>query len=171
MISVCFTGHRPDKLGGYNESNPTAKYVKSALAKHIKQLVEQGHQEFISGGALGIDTWAAEIVLEFKKAQPYIRLIIAKPFPSQDKVWPEESKIRFRKMCDEADEVVDVSPDPYDAKKMMDRNKWMVDRADVVVAVWDGSSGGTGNCVTYAKKKAKNIILIDPNGEVENVSR
>jgi uncharacterized phage-like protein YoqJ len=152
-------------LGGYDENNPRARYVKGALAKQIKQLVEQGYQEFISGGALGIDTWAAEIVLEFKKAQPHIRLIIAKPFPSQDKIWPEASKVRFKQMCEASDEVINVSPDPYDPKKMMDRNKWMVDRADVVVAVWDGSPGGTGNCVTYAKKKSKNIILIDPNGD------
>lgn len=166
MLTACFTGHRPDKLGGYDDNNDTARKVKAALASRIKTLVEQGCIEFISGGALGVDTWAAEIVLEFKKAQPQIKLTVAKPFPSQDRMWPQVSKDRFKVFCDAADQVVDVCPDPYDPAKMMERNRWMVDRADYVIAVWDGSTGGTGNCVKYARKKDKQIILIDPTRDL-----
>lgn len=38
----------------------------------------------------------------------------------------------------------------------------MVDLADMVIAVWDGSKGGTGNCVQYAQKKGKEFIRINP---------
>ena len=31
-----------------------------------------------------------------------------------------------------------------------------------LIAVWDGSSGGTANCIKYAKNMNKNIIHIDP---------
>lgn len=163
MFTVCFTGHRPDKLGGYNENNSTANGIKKALADRIEQFIAEGFSEFISGGALGIDTWAAEAVLEAKKSHPHVRLTIAKPFPSQDTKWFEESKVRFKAFCDASDRVVDVSPDPYTVQKMQVRNEWMVDNADVVLAVWDGSSGGTGNCVRYAKKRSKRIVVIDPN--------
>jgi len=47
---------------------------------------------------------------------------------------------------------------------MQARNTWQTDKADKLLAVFDGSSGGTGNCVKYAKSKGKTIILIDPNG-------
>ena len=38
----------------------------------------------------------------------------------------------------------------------------MVDLADKVIAVWDGSKGGTGNCVRYAGKRGKEIIRVVP---------
>lgn len=163
MFAVCFTGHRPDKLGGYNENNQTAKDVKSALMAQILKFIEEGFTEFIAGGALGTDTWAAEAVIEARKSHPGVKLTIARPFPSQDSKWFQESKDRFKAFCEAADKVVDVSPDPYTIQKMQTRNEWMVDNADVVLAIWDGSSGGTGNCVRYAKKRSKRIVAINPN--------
>ncbi len=163
-MKVSFTGHRPDKfLGKYDESHPQTVAVKAILMNSISRLIHEGYVEFISGGALGIDTWAAEAVLELKKAHPAIRLVIARPFPSQDCKWPEESRVRFKRFVDAADRVVDVNQDPYAAWKMQTRNEWLVDNSDLVLAVWDGSAGGTGNCVKYAKRKNKHIIVIDPN--------
>jgi uncharacterized phage-like protein YoqJ len=45
---------------------------------------------------------------------------------------------------------------------MQDRNIWMVDHCDALIAVWDGTSGGTANCVRYAQKVGKPIVFIDP---------
>ena len=43
------------------------------------------------------------------------------------------------------------------------RNEWMVDRCDTLIAVWDESpTGGTTNCVGYAKQQGKKIITIKP---------
>jgi len=45
---------------------------------------------------------------------------------------------------------------------MQKRNEWMVDHSDYVIAVWDGSKGGTGNCVKYAIKQEKEILQLNP---------
>lgn len=45
---------------------------------------------------------------------------------------------------------------------MQKRNEYMVDLADRVIAVWDGSKGGTANCIKYAEKVGKEIIKIKP---------
>jgi len=164
MFTCCFTGHRPDKLpGGYKENTVGCVELKKALFQEVERLASDGYTEFISGGALGVDTWAAEAVLEVKKTHPLIKLTIARPFPSQDSKWPQESKYRFKAFCDAADKVVDVSPEPYAVWKMQIRNQYMVDNSDLVLAIYDGSKGGTGNCVEYAKSKQKQIIIIDPN--------
>lgn len=39
----------------------------------------------------------------------------------------------------------------------------MVNNSDIVIAVWNGSKGGTGNCVNYAKMQKKEIIVINPD--------
>ena len=43
------------------------------------------------------------------------------------------------------------------------RNRYMVDHADFIIAVWDGRPSGTGKTVTYARgRNGKSIIVIDP---------
>ena len=39
----------------------------------------------------------------------------------------------------------------------------MVDHADFVLAVWDGSPSGTGMTTTYARSSGKTVWTIDPN--------
>jgi uncharacterized phage-like protein YoqJ len=158
---ACFTGHRPNKCGGYKD-NPIAENIKKNLKIEIEKAIADGYTHFISGGALGVDQWAAQIVLELKQQNKNLYLIIARPFPSQDLQWPNDSKKVFLKICENADLVIDVNPDPYAAWKMQARNKWMIDKSSLVIAVWDGSNGGTGNAVQYAKSKNKNIVQIKP---------
>lgn len=150
---IAFTGHRPNKLGGYKQS---------ALQNWIKQQIKLKLQELkpdkvISGGALGVDQWAAYCSIELG-----IPFIIAQPFKEQDKVWPEQSKKEFKNLLDKAEKVVIVCEGDYSPEKMQIRNEWMVDNCDKLIAVWDGSKGGTGNCVNYAIKQNKEIIRINP---------
>jgi len=63
--TLCFTGHRPQKLGGY-EPNPIADFVKRSLRDAIERAIKRRVETFISGGALGVDQWAAEIVLDIR---------------------------------------------------------------------------------------------------------
>jgi uncharacterized phage-like protein YoqJ len=148
MKTLCFTGHR-------RLPRPESDYhVK--LKEVILRSADNGFGEFISGGAVGIDQIAAQQVLKLK-----LYLIIAKPFPSQDKVWPAGIKQRFERICKSASELVHVSPDPYTPAKMQIRNEWMVDHSDVVIAVFGGSSGGTANCVKYARDSGKRVLKID----------
>lgn len=153
---ACFTGHRPHKLSGFGETDLTKK-VRNRLSDIISALLAAGVTHFISGGALGVDQWAAEEVLRQGG-----RLLIARPFPSQDRKWPDEARRYYADLLNRAHAVVDVSPDPYSAEKMQIRNQWMVDHSSTVVAVWDGSPSGTGNCVQYAKQTGKRIIVINP---------
>ncbi len=52
--------------------------------------------------------------------------------------------------------------------KLDNRNKYMVNNSDYVLAVWNGSSGGTYNCIKYAKKQNKKIdyIIIGDNMQI-----
>ena len=41
---------------------------------------------------------------------------------------------------------------------MMDRNRYMVDHSQVVVAVYNGSAGGTRSTMLYAMRTGREII-------------
>lgn len=62
--SVAFTGHRPQKLPfGFDETDPRCVGFKRRLCNSIEMMILEGYTHFISGGALGMDMYAAEAVL------------------------------------------------------------------------------------------------------------
>jgi uncharacterized phage-like protein YoqJ len=154
MKLVAFTGHRPDKIGGYDLPNPTYMHVCQEIDRVLRELKPD---KVISGMALGVDQWAANVALKLN-----IPFIAAVPFLGQEGKWPNKSQQLYKKMLEKAAEIVIVSEGGYAASKLQIRNEWMVDRCDVLVAVFDGTSGGTANCVTYAKGKGKEIVFIKP---------
>ena len=166
-----FTGHRPDKLGGWNEKNDMATAVKTWLWNSILRAIKGGHTHFISGAALGVDTWAAEAVHMIKEvSNADIKLILALPFPNQASVWREEAKVRWGRIVDIADVVHTVSPNPPEgspkwayAQVLHKRNQYMVDHGHSGIAVWNGDKkGGTFDCLGKAKKKERPVLRLNP---------
>lgn len=145
---IAGTGHRPDKLGGYTE-----EVHEKLVALATDWLVENPLvTTVIAGGALGWDTALAEAAIRLKRY-----LILALPFPGFEDRWPSESKARLYAHMAQADEHYFVREAGYAAWKMQERNKWMVDHCDEVLALWNGTSGGTSNCIAYANKVGKPI--------------
>ncbi|MGD1413398.1 SLOG family protein [Bacillus stercoris] len=162
--TVCFTGHRPNKLGGYDMKNPTMLKLKDKLLEVIEELIiKEEKSRFITGGALGTDQAACWCVHILKKKFPHIKNIIATPFKEQDKVWSADQKMWYKRMLDVADEIVNVEeldkykvsedkPGEFSPAKMQKRNEYMIDHSEAIVAVYDGTKSGTRNCLNYAKR-------------------
>lgn len=144
------TGHRPEKLGGYDQKTRRAL---GALA--VEYLHETKPKGMIVGMAQGWDqaVAAASIVLG-------IPFTAAVPFSGQADTWPAEAQVRYRRLLAAADQViVTAAPDIHSiSAKLQYRNEWMVDRADAMLALWDGSWGGTFNCIRYAEKIGVPVI-------------
>lgn len=153
---VCGTGHRPNKLGGYSE-----QALNDLTNLAYEALVELKPEAVIAGGAIGWDQALANAAYRLK-----IPLTLAYPFEGFESKWPKDSVgARFHKEMELIVEHLDVpikkvyvSEPGYAAWKMQVRNKWMVDNATHVLALWDGSAGGTGNCVAYANKIDRPVI-------------
>jgi uncharacterized phage-like protein YoqJ len=60
-------------------------------------------------------------------------------------------------MLELASEVKLVTDARYSAWAMMRRNEAMVDHANMVLAWWDGTPGGTKNCIDYAEQQGKPV--------------
>ena len=116
---------------------------------------------FISGMALGVDTWAAEAVLSLKQEFPHITLESALPCETQAVKWNLESRERYYYILARCDKETMLQK-RYTSSCMQDRNKYMVDKSDYVIAVWNGRGSGTGSTVKYALSKGKTVICIDP---------
>lgn len=155
---ICATGHRPHKLGKeYNLKGPYSKYIYESMKDFIKQ-----HQPYrlISGMALGVDQLWAIAGIRLKR-----KVIAAVPFAGQELAWPKKSQTLYRTILRNDFVIKEViSKGKYSVRKMQIRNEWMVDKSDLVFAVWDGSNGGTKNCIDYAKSINKEVFVLDPDG-------
>ena len=167
-IKCCaFTGHRPEKLG-YPESDGRCAALKEKLRSLIVKLIEEeGVTHFISGMAQGVDMYAAEIVLELKEQYPQITLECAIPYERQAVRWPAALRERYFSIAERCDKETMLQRQ-YTRDCMKKRNQYMVDCADVVLAVWNGEPSGTGQTVWYARATGKPVYMIHANSlEVE----
>ena len=161
---VCaFTGHRPSKLPWrYDETDSRCVALKAVLAEQIMALLEAGFTQFLSGMAEGTDIFCSEIILAMRKENPAIKLHCILPCTTQAEKWAVSSRDRYRSILEQADSVVYVSRD-YHKDCMLDRNRFMVEHTDILLAVYRGTRrSGTGATVHYAKKMNKEVIIIDP---------
>jgi uncharacterized phage-like protein YoqJ len=158
MHVLACTGHRPQKLNmEWNGAGPMSLWVQEKMRKILE---EQKPHQVISGMALGADQIWAELAVIMN-----IPFIAAIPFKGQESKWSEKLQNKYRILLGKAKRVVNVSgEDYYKPSFMQDRNEWMVDRSKGIVAVWDGSTGGTFNCVMYAQAEDVQVFRINPLG-------
>ena len=157
-----FTGYRPQKMPfGFNEADPRCIEFKARLRDTIEGLIGHGYAHFISGGALGMDMFAAEAVLDLKRDYPWITLEMVCPFKDQPAKWAPEYQDRYYRLLDNADRVTMISR-KYTRACMFLRNRYMVDNADLLLAAYDGKPGGTAMTVGYAHEMGVPTHFIFP---------
>lgn len=163
-LICCFTGHRASQLPwGYNERGIRFLIFKRKLRQMIFSSIRNGYKHFISGMSLGVDMLAAELVIELKQNYPEIILECALPCINQTAKWNEESIIRYQNILSLADKVTIVSDTFYFNGCMAKRNKYMIERSNRIIAVYNGKKyGGTYQTINMAKISKKDIVIIKP---------
>lgn len=143
ILSV--TGHRPNKLGGYSPANldKLARFATSELRRF-----DPAPSRVLTGMALGFDQCIALACIELDI--PFVACI---PHDGQESPWPPDAQRRYRDLIGHAASVHVVCPGGYAAWKMQRRNEYMVENCELLLGLWDGSAGGTANCIRYAQSR------------------
>lgn len=162
--SCAFTGHRPSRFRfGYDEESPGFMELRRVLALQIENMAAAGIIHFYTGMALGIDTWAAEVVLNLRASRPDVTLTAALPCETQSFRWSVQQRDRYFDIIQRCDFVTMVSK-RFTPECMFARNRWLVDHAGSLLAVYDGvPRGGTAYTVRYAAEQGCQITTIHPD--------
>jgi uncharacterized phage-like protein YoqJ len=147
MIKVGITGHRPEQI-----SDP--QWVKDALCTAYEITTPS---VIYQGMAAGVDLWSAK-----QAWSNHIPYVCVRPWAGHKARLSD--RIEYDKTIKHSLRVVDVSPlieypGPWIYSK---RNEWIVDTVDIIIAVWNGTSGGTSHCVEYASDNNTPILQINP---------
>ena len=148
----CFAGHRPE---GILLSETTAK---EWLRFQIQQAIGSDYTTFITGMGMGVDIWAAEIVIALRAANPSLHLIAVEPYPGFSAKWTEEWRSKNEQVLKGADLVKRMSQS-YNPGAINARINWMVDHSSRLIAIYNGTKGYTGAFVEYAMTQGLKIDL------------
>lgn len=161
--TCCFSGHR-------NIPVSEVAWVEQRLDDAVTYLHEQGVTTFLTGGALGFDTIAAEIVLKKRMVYRDIGLIIAIPCKDQAKMWSQKAICCYERLKVAADDVIILSQHYYDGC-MAKRNEYMVSQSRYCVCYLTRPYGGTASTVRYAKQNGLIVYNIASKSKGKGHSR
>ena len=124
-------------------------------------LYNLGIRHYICGMALGCDMYFCESVIKFRQKTADISIEAAIPCEEQASGWNEANRNRYYKLVSQCDIETMVSR-KHTKDCYYKRNRYMVDNSSVLIAVFDGTLGGTMHTLNYAGKKGLEIIEIKP---------
>lgn len=148
--TVAFTGHR--------HINTDVSVLKEKLAEVVHQQYNNGYRAFITGGAMGFDLLAAEVVLELQQVFSDIQLLCATPYCGHHLYFKEEDKQRYINIADKATTNILLSAYYY-KDCFLHRNDYMLAHCSLLVAYYNQSiRSGTGYTVRRANRNNTPII-------------
>lgn len=154
-MTCCFTGHRSV------DADPATVCM---LADRVYEAYASGYRLFCTGGALGFDMLAAEVLtaLRLDKLRD-IRSILILPYPGQQEKWSREQREGYEYILRQADEIIYTSSFYYDGC-MQTRDRAMVDVSSRCIAYLTEYGSGTAYTVAYAQKSG--IAVYDIGGRL-----
>lgn len=135
--------------------------IEEKLKIAVQEAVERGYRHFISGMAAGIDLLAEKSVLQLREDMSEMGIVLeaAIPFPSQFKRWKEETKREYEIILSQCDKVPYIA-DAFSLEAYKKRDKYMVDKSSLLIAVEGKPNGGTARTIAYARELSRTIELI-----------
>ena len=153
-MSVFFisdTGHGPQKLGGFDwYASKGLDRLKDLAVAALKQY-QPG--KVFSGMMPGWDTGLALGALELN-----IPLVAAVAYKDLDQHWPPKQQKVYRSILDQAEEIVVINEGLESYSDFYDRNTWMLEWSNLILALWDGKNGYTYKFIKLAQAKKIQVV-------------
>jgi uncharacterized phage-like protein YoqJ len=148
------TGYKPHELGIFDDKHPGVRFIKKALKKRFLALLDDGLEWVIISGQLGIETWAADVVIELKKEYTELKYAVITPFNEQEKNWNDMKKEKYHTIVALADYHTSLTNRPYEAPwQFIEKDKFFMRNSDGILIVYDEENDGSPKFVKKAAEK------------------
>lgn len=148
------TGHRNGKIviDRFDGKNVYVKFRVRQLA--IKYLKNYNPEVVFLGMAQGWDMIVAEACLHL--GIPFVACI---PFEGQEAKWAQADQERYHELLALASDIHITESDAPKKKRYLERNEFIVNNSDMMLAFWNGESdGGTAHCVNFAFQNNVKVV-------------
>ena len=140
--------HPPVRL--HERSNlPSTELVYLAM----RALREHGATQLFTSLAWGWEQALASAAIEME-----IPYTVGIPYPGREVEWLREPRVRYYDLLSRAAEVYNICK-LYSATAVIEGHQWRVDRAGLVLSLWDFEfSGDTFSTIQYALSTGKKVV-------------
>ncbi|MED4163535.1 DUF1273 domain-containing protein [Halalkalibacterium halodurans] len=169
MKVITLTGYKAHELGIFSHNHRGITYIKKAFEQQILALIEEGVEWFLISGQLGVELWAAEVVIKLKQTHPHIQLAVLTPFLEQESQWQEASRKKYHDILEAADFVDSITKRPYEGPAQLRlKNEYLVQKSDGLLVLYDEDKPGSSSYYLEVAKKRQqqepyDIRLITPH--------
>ena len=160
--SLCFTGHRPEKLPPGNALTA----LTEALHYYIEYALRLGFTHFLTGAADGIAYLAAECLFSLRSSYPEIVVIGVQPCQDYEDFFRVRgySLPHLHQMQKQADKWLTLPGSWRHRSVFFRRNCLMVDNASGIIAVCSEGRSGSMQTLQYARQRGLAICRLYPVG-------
>lgn len=130
--------------------------ISDKINSAVRMAAEQGCEIFYTGAMGDFDNLFSAAVRKAKKTYPHIKLVCVKPYFTQEL---NENKNYYTAMYDDVIIPAEIVGIHYKAA-IKERNRWMIQRSDIVLIYIVRDYGGAYEAEKYSVKSKKNIIYI-----------
>lgn len=142
--------------------------IRYRLSELLDTLISKGVIYYGCGGAWGFDFLAAEAVIEKKRLNPTVKLILVLPCKDQAKSWRPEQQATYSYIKTQADKIV-YTAETYSKGCMHKRNRHLVDNSGYCISFLEKHQGGTFYTFSYAMGKGLEIYNLAGNDWTEPI--
>ncbi len=148
--TVALSGHRilPEDFDRYR------------LQGALEDLLEEGYTSFCCGMAQGFDLLALECLIDLKYRY-HVRVEACIPYSGHSASLPYSDRVRYGELLAKCDEKT-VLAEEYRAGCMQARNRYMVDKSDLLFVYCTQKKGGTVYTVKYALSRGVEVRYFTP---------
>lgn len=163
---LVITGYKAHELGIFNDKHDGIPIIKKALESRLTPLLESGLEWVIISGQPGVETWAAETVIDLKDDFPELQLAVITPFEEQEKNWNDAKKQAYEFILAHADYTVSLTKRPYEAPwQFIERDKFLLRNSDGILIVYDEENDGSPKfmkkmAVSYSEKSDYEVLTV-----------
>ena len=130
-------------------------FDENRLFDDLEALIKGGCDKFICGMAMGFDLAALSCLVALRKKYRFM-IEACVPFNGQEETFSPAAKEKYRELIAWCDVVRILYPEYCDGCYLA-RDRFMVERADLLYAYCVRERGGTAYTVNYAKKKGLKV--------------
>lgn len=131
----------------------------NALYDALEERIRAGCDRFLCGMARGFDLTALKCLADLREKYK-ITLVACIPYRGQVRSMQQEERALYCSLLDFCNEKI-VLHEAYVNGCFLERNRYMVDRADVLLAYCTQEEGGTAYTIAYAKKRGVDVVLFE----------
>lgn len=140
MKTVYITGYKSFELNIFKNDAPEVKYLKKFIKHKLGQYIDEGLEWVLIQGQIGIELWAAEVVIELKQTYPDLKLGIVTPFNGHTSRWNETNQLAYEKIVSQADFIDSIHHSEYQGPfQFKQADQFMLEHSDLTLLIYDES--------------------------------